>query len=123
MIGRALKTDVSERDARAAKDLAYSADRTASAWSQQVCTDLKKGRRHDSAQWTAVGFGLNVRMVGMGLHFQPLNTAAVTKAYRASEHRLIFLDWGGTLIPIDLPFYDQRTDDIASASAGMSAIM
>lgn len=54
----------------------------------------------DAGEWTAVGFGLNVRMVGMGMHFQPLNTAAVTKAYRASENRLIFLDWGGTLIPL-----------------------
>jgi len=117
-VDRALRSDSGERDARANKDLEYARLRTSEAWSSGVCRDIKQGRRSDSAQWTAVGFGLNVRMVGMGLHFQPLNTAAVTRAYRASDNRLIFLDWGGTLIPLDLPFYDARTDEAGAAPGG-----
>lgn len=41
-IGRALRMDAAERDARAAKDLAYTADRTAEAWAMQASAHTRR---------------------------------------------------------------------------------
>ncbi len=31
-------------------------------------------------------------------------------SYRQAQHRAILLDWGGTLTPAELGFYDQREE-------------
>jgi hypothetical protein len=41
------------------------------------------------------------RRVGWGPTFRALDTTEVLAAYRRARRRAIFLDWGGTLVPID----------------------
>jgi hypothetical protein len=38
------------------------------------------------------------RVMGVKAGFQQLDLAVVSKAYKTSSHRLIVLDWGGTLV-------------------------
>ena len=41
---------------------------------------------------------MGFRVMGVKAGFRTLDAAAVNKSYRAAAHRLILLDWGGTLV-------------------------
>jgi trehalose 6-phosphate synthase/phosphatase len=43
------------------------------------------------------GLGLGYRLMGFGSSFRQLNVEHLVIAYRKSGHRLIVLDYGGTL--------------------------
>ena len=74
--------------------------------------DLKSMKRKQEEHWMAVGFGFaSFRMVGMGMDFKALDTQQALISYRQKAHRVILLDWGGTLSPADMGFYDQRDTD------------
>lgn len=53
---------------------------------------------NNTVKSNAVGFGMGFRIMGVKAGFRTLDMTAVTKAYRAAKHRLILLDWGGTLV-------------------------
>jgi len=44
-----------------------------------------------------IGIGLNFRLMKLNSNFQHLPKAELVESYRASERRLIFLDYEGTL--------------------------
>ena len=62
--------------------------------------DLKRVNKEyvDPQVYSALGFGLGYRVVGLHAGFQQLNVAHVSKSYRTSRNRLILLDYGGTLV-------------------------
>jgi len=105
----ALELPQAEREARAKKDMAHITSNTSEDWGRRFLVDLKSMKRKQEEHWMAVGFGLaSFRMVGMGMDFKALDTQQALVAYRQSVHRVILLDWGGTLTPADSGFYDAR---------------
>ena len=63
--------------------------------------DLLRSTERPDEAWTPIGFGLaGFRRVGWGSTFRALDTTEVLAAYRRARRRAIFLDWGGTLVPI-----------------------
>ena len=49
-----------------------------------------------------IGFGLaTFRRAGWASTFRSLDTTEVLAAYRRARRRAIFLDWGGTIVPLE----------------------
>ena len=91
--------DPIERADRMRRNLEYSLRLTTNNWATQVLSDLKSVEKNDDPDSSfAVGFGMNYKIMDLKAGFNPLDTKDVCKSYRASRHRLILLDWGGTLI-------------------------
>lgn len=69
-------------------------------WSiPQVLSDLKCVEKSDDPDSSfAVGFGMHYKIMDLKAGFNPLDTKEVCRAYRNARHRLILLDWGGTLV-------------------------
>jgi len=75
---------------------------TATTWAERFFVDLVNVTQRADEEWTPLGFGLaGFRRVGWGPTFRALDTTEVLAAYRRARRRAIFLDWGGTLVPID----------------------
>lgn len=98
---RACTMSTAERLARRDRDLQFLLQTTASAWAERFCADLLRSTERPDEAWTPIGFGLaGFRRVGWGSTFRGLDTTEVLAAYRRARRRAIFLDWGGTLVPI-----------------------
>eukprot|EP01032_Pedospumella_encystans_P014145 gene14145-16269_t len=96
---RALEMEQGERADRTRRNLEYSQRLTTANWATQVLSDLKgveKSQDPDSSY--AVGFGMNYKIMDLKAGFNPLDVKETCKAYRNARHRLILLDWGGTLV-------------------------
>jgi trehalose 6-phosphate synthase/phosphatase len=87
-----------ERYDRSRKNLEYSARLTTTNWAKHVLSDLKAAEGNSDGSY-AVGFGLQYKVMNLKAGFHALDTKEVSKAFRTSRHRLILLDWGGTLVP------------------------
>lgn len=99
----ALKTalEMSEPDRvdRMRRNLEFSSRLTTLNWAKEVLRDLKSVQKStDLGENLAVGFGMGFRVMGVKAGFQPLNSTALSRAYRTAKQRLIVLDWGGTLV-------------------------
>jgi trehalose 6-phosphate synthase/phosphatase len=105
----ALEAGHEERAKRHAKCVEFAARQTTAAWAFQVLLDLKRVNKEyiDPQVYSALGFGLGYRVVGLHAGFQPLNTALVSKCYRTSRNRLVVLDYGGTLVA-----HEDKTDKV-----------
>lgn len=85
---------------------------TASAWAERFVLDLQAvaEEKPRDAQWETIGFGLaGFHRAGWRSDFTALDTTEVLTAYRRARRRALFLDWGGTLVPIEAfprPFLD-----------------
>ena len=111
-LDQALQMRNEERSARATKDLLTITSNTMAEWGRRFVLDLKNLERKQEEGWQAMGFGLSTfRMVGMGRDFKPLDTEVAVEAYNGAKRRAILLDWGGTLTPADIGFYDHRDTD------------
>lgn len=94
-----LAMSLEQRRARHAKDEDFVLHHSTLFWATQVLSSLKSIRKSDDRSgMSPVGLGLNYRVVGMESAFAPLDTSAVTRAYRSSKQRVIFLDYGGTIL-------------------------
>jgi len=94
------------------QDMNHINSNTSEVWGSRFLVDLKSMKRKQEEHWMAVGFGFaSFRMVGMGMDFKALDTQQALISYRQKAHRVILLDWGGTLSPADMGFYDQRDTD------------
>ena len=88
-----------ERADRNRRNLEYSRRLTTSTWAKELLHDLKAvPKNSDPSTSFAVGFGLHYKVMDLKAGFKPLDTKAVSRAYRTARHRLILLDWGGTLV-------------------------
>lgn len=95
----ALELNTSEIADRVRRNLEFSTRLTTLAWATQVLNDLKSVEKSDDPNDTEkYGFGTGFRVMGIRANFQPLNVTDVSKTYRTAHHRLILLDWGGTLV-------------------------
>ena len=96
---RSLAMDPAERVDRMRRNLEFSKRLTTTNWATQVLNDLKAVEKSDDPDSSfAVGFGYNYKIMDLKAGFHPLDTKEVCKAYRTARHRLILLDWGGTLV-------------------------
>lgn len=75
---------------------------TTQRWALAVMLDLKGVQKSvNKVQYSGVGLGLNYHLLGMDTGFNSLDTTMVAKAYRKSFARLIFVDYGGTIVRND----------------------
>jgi len=120
----ALQMKQEERNARARKDLLTITSHTMAEWGRRFVQDLKNLERKQEEDWQAMGFGLSTfRMVGMSRDFKPLDTEVVVEAYNNAKRRAILLDWGGTLTPADIGFYDHRETDAYAVPEDVLAVL
>ena len=95
----ALEMNDRERAERMRRNLEFSLRLTTVAWATEVLRDLSQVQKsNDASAYSALGFGMGFRVMGVKAGFLPINTVDVSRAYRKSNHRLILLDWGGTLV-------------------------
>jgi len=94
----ALEMKDADRADRMRRNLEFSTRLTTLNWAKEVLHDLKSVEKADITDAYSVGFGMGFRVMGVKAGFHPLDMTAVVKAYRAATHRLIVLDWGGTLV-------------------------
>jgi trehalose-phosphatase len=88
-----------ERADRMRRNLEYSLRLTTNSWATQVLSDLKSVEKNDDPDSSfAVGFGMNYKVMDLKAGFNQLDVKEVCKSYRTARHRLILLDWGGTLV-------------------------
>lgn len=99
-IKHAIEMGPVERADRSRRNLEFSTRLTTANWAKHILYDLKSVERSDdpSANY-AVGFGLQYKVMNLKAGFLPLDVQEVCKSYRNARHRLILLDWGGTLVP------------------------
>lgn len=95
----ALEMHPTERADRFRRNLEFSTRLTTISWATEVLKDLKGVEKtEDPTATVSMGLGVGFRVMGVRAGFQSLDIAAVNKAYRNARHRLILLDWGGTLV-------------------------
>jgi trehalose 6-phosphate synthase/phosphatase len=88
-----------ERADRMRRNIEYSARLTTNSWAVQVLNDLKSVEKSSDPDSTMlVGFGMQYKVMDLKTGFQQLDVADICKNYRTARHRLIVLDWGGTLV-------------------------
>ena len=96
---RAVAMGAGERASRHKKHWAFVESHTSVHWSHRVLLDLKGVQKSSNrAAFSAMGFGNNFRLLGMRQGFDSLDTESVVKAFRKCTPRVIFLDYGGTLV-------------------------
>lgn len=96
---QALEMSAPDRVDRMRRNLEFSSRLTTINWAKEVLRDLKCVEKSSApTDRLAVGFGMAFRVMGVKAGFQQLDLAAVSKSYKTSSHRLIVLDWGGTLV-------------------------
>jgi trehalose 6-phosphate synthase/phosphatase len=94
-----IEIKASELADRVRRNLEFSTRLTTESWATQVLQDLKSIEKSDDPNdIETFGFGTGFRIMGVRAGFQTLNVTEVSKAYRNARHRLILLDWGGTLV-------------------------
>jgi trehalose 6-phosphate synthase/phosphatase len=94
--------DSSERAKRMRRNSEFSNRLTTLHWAHQVLMDLKKTAISDVPSGVSMlGMGSSHRMLGVKSGFLPLEFTILSRSYRTSKHRLILLDWGGTLVAED----------------------
>jgi trehalose 6-phosphate synthase/phosphatase len=92
--------DDNERADRSRKNLEFSTRLTTANWARHVLSDLKSVESSaDPGASYGVGFGLQYKVMNLRAGFQALDVKETCKSYRAARHRLILLDWSGTLVP------------------------
>jgi trehalose 6-phosphate synthase/phosphatase len=100
IIKHALEMTDSERADRSRRNLEFSTRLTTANWAKHVLSDLRSVERSEDPNANyAVGFGLQYKVMNLKAGFHALDIQDTCKAYRNARHRLILLDWGGTLVP------------------------
>ena len=95
---RVLEMCRAERADRMRSNLEFSTRLTTTNWTLQVLQDLKSVEKSDDVNsYSAMGFGMGFRVMGLKSGFELVDTLSLTKSYRNAHSRLIILDWGGTL--------------------------
>lgn len=96
----AIKMPLEHRRLRHEKHWKYVSQHTVAYWAQSYVADLQRvTKNHVAMRSYNLGLGLDTfRMVALDANFRRLDDGMVLSAYRASQRRLFFLDYDGTLI-------------------------
>eukprot|EP00981_Chlorochromonas_danica_P005361 scaffold1084_cov250-Ochromonas_danica.AAC.12 len=95
----AFEIDDLERADRCRRNLEFSTRLTTANWAKHVLRDLKSVEvSSDPNSSYGVGFGMQFKIMNLKSGFLPLDTKEICKTYRNARHRLILLDWGGTIV-------------------------
>ncbi len=99
---RSLSISPSERAQRMRRNLEFSNRLTTLHWAYHVLQDLKRIEKDPrDTSVSTLGFGSNFRVVGIKSTLKSLDFTDVARSYKTAKHRLILLDWGGTLVAED----------------------
>ncbi len=100
VLNHSLQMEDGERADRSRRNLEFSTRLTTANWAKHVLYDLKsvEGSVDPNSSY-AVGFGLQYKVMNLKAGFQALDVKDVCKSYKGARHRLILLDWSGTLVP------------------------
>jgi len=94
----ALNMEMPERADRFRRNLEFSTRLTTTNWAMHVLHDLKAVEKFEESETLSVGFGIGYKVMGFKAGFAAADIHAINKAYKLAHHRLILLDWGGTLV-------------------------
>lgn len=99
-IHTALSMTKEERIANHQRRYHYVMTHTLERWAVGFLRNLHQATKLvDHLNFVQVGWGSNVRLVGLRSDFTHLDHAVVTRAYQASAQRVLLLDYDGTLTP------------------------
>uniref|UniRef100_A0A7S3Q2V3 CBM20 domain-containing protein n=1 Tax=Chaetoceros debilis TaxID=122233 RepID=A0A7S3Q2V3_9STRA len=99
---QALNMSIDERMRRLNTASEFVSRVTTERWAMAVLLDLKAVQKSaDVGMYSGAGLGLGYRILGMNRGFESLDASAVSKAYKKARGRLIFLDYGGTILSND----------------------
>ncbi|GFP89728.1 probable alpha alpha-trehalose-phosphate synthase [UDP-forming] 11 [Phtheirospermum japonicum] len=91
-----------DKKLRHEKHYNYIASHDVAYWAKSFDQDLKRAcSEHYEKRCWGVGFGLNSRVVALGLNFRNLSVEHIVAAYKNTNSRLILLDYDGTMTPQD----------------------
>jgi len=101
-IARAMKKawtmPAERRHMKHSKDANWVTKHTTAFWAYQVLLDLKAiQKKTGRSETSSVGLGFGFRVLDMEAGFNTLDASEVIRAYKPARHRLIFMDYGGTL--------------------------
>lgn len=96
---KALTMKSEERRDRFALSLSYTCELSPVKWAEEYICDLRRARKKEDMTFHTVGFGANMRILGMDLDFRKLSVDDVVWGYRNSFTRVFLLDNEGTLAP------------------------
>jgi trehalose 6-phosphate synthase/phosphatase len=96
---RALEMPQEEKSSRFKRNLEFANRLNTVKWAETILIDLKKVEKSpDMTLSSTLGLGIDFRVTGVTAGFRPLDLVQVSKDFKASQQRLILLDWGGTLV-------------------------
>eukprot|EP00002_Diphylleia_rotans_P010845 TRINITY_DN2145_c0_g1_i3.p1 TRINITY_DN2145_c0_g1~~TRINITY_DN2145_c0_g1_i3.p1 ORF type:complete len:564 (+),score=125.06 TRINITY_DN2145_c0_g1_i3:85-1776(+) len=100
-IDKAFTMNGGEKKIRHQKDCEYITKHSTTFWALNFLRDLERAADASlTATYLGLGLGLGFRILEFGADFQRLESQKVMKAYQQSRNRLIFLDYEGTLRPL-----------------------
>ena len=98
-IKRVLEMGEAEKAERTRRNLEFARRVTTLTWASEVLHDLDHvSKSTDLKNYSAIGFGVGYRVMGVRSGFEELDMNDVCRSYRSARHRVILLDWGGTLV-------------------------
>ena len=87
----------------------YVMDHTILRWARVFLQHLDRATKLcEGMSYVQVGWGSNVKLVGLRSDFTHLDEEAVTAAYRRAERRVLLLDYDGTLTPAEKTVHKSR---------------
>ena len=98
----ALSMSEDERRANHSRRYQYVMNHSIERWGLSFLEQLDKATKQQSQlNYVQVGWGSNVKLMGLRSDFAHLEDDAVTTAYRKAGKRVILLDYDGTLTPLE----------------------
>lgn len=98
----ALTLSPNERIVNHQRRYKYVMDHTILRWAQGFLQHLDRATKLcEGMNYVQVGWGSNVKLVGLRSDFTHLEEELVTQAYRRAERRVLLLDYDGTLTPAE----------------------
>ncbi|KAF7806106.1 putative alpha,alpha-trehalose-phosphate synthase [UDP-forming] 9 [Senna tora] len=89
-----------EKQLRHAKHYQYVSSHDVAYWARSFMQDLQRSSIHQQSNlYWGLGFGLKFRVLSLPPSFRNLDMKQVVSAYKKANHRAIFLDYDGTLVP------------------------
>jgi len=98
----ALNMSLEERKANHARRYNYVLNHTIGRWGVTFLEHLDRATKlGEGMNYVQVGWGSNVKLMGLRSDFTHLDEEIVTATYRKAERRVLLLDYDGTLTPSD----------------------
>lgn len=96
----ALTMAVQEKEMRHEKHYRYVSTHDVAYWVRSFMADLQRTcKDHAQHRCWGIGFGFGFRIVALDPSFRKLSMEHITSAYKRTTHRVILLDYDGTMVP------------------------